>query len=238
MYVLNAFSKGSSILKYNDVCALQESGALSVWAESDIMVHPYGIARSEDAIWATCQDTGSIIRFPFDNAFNPEKITTLQQPRAMVFDLESGRILIAERLGNRTDGSAPFMGHIVVYDAHTQDLVGKYDVPGPIGMAMYHGAHGKELMVGSEMTNKVYALDPVTMKEKRSFSHAGLNHPAGISVHGDSMFVISQRSDPSRVIEFDLVSGKGKIVLDNLPGLPECLAVIPCVPQMPRPWPL
>jgi len=229
LFVANGNKKDSKLLKYDDACVL-EKAPLSVWARNESMIHPYGMAHGDNSLWVTNQDTGTVMQYPMFDAFTPKVIATLKQPRAVVHSPELKRIFVAERTGTPTRDPAPGAGHIRVYSSLTGLPLGTHNFPGPVGMSMYVPLKGKPLMlVGSEQTNKVYGIDPETLEQQHTFEHADLQHPAGLSVHGNQLFVVSQTN--KRIIQFDLISGKGKVVVDNLPGRAECIVALTCVPR-------
>lgn len=224
LYAVNAYKKDSMILKYDDACALQQPG-LTVWARADFMVHPYGIAIADAAVFVTCQSSGQLIQFPMDDVFRPKVLWQMQQPRAVAASPELHRIFVAERFGT-SKYNPPDKGRIWIFDSLTGQQVGNFSFAAPIGMAM---VGDKYLMIGCNQTHRVYAFDPITLQEKKVFGHVDLRHPTGISVHGTRMFVLSQTT--KRVLEFDIVTGRGKVVIDELPGPPEGIAVLPCTPK-------
>lgn len=224
LYAVNSFKRNSMILKYDDACALQQPG-LSVWARADMMIHPYGIAVADGAVFVTCQDSGQLIQFPMDDVFSPKVLGQMQQPRAVAASPELHRIFVAERFGTSKYSPAN-KGRIWIFDSLTGHLIDRFPFVAPIGMAM---VGDKYLMIGCNQTHKVYAFDPMTLQQKRVFQHADLIHPSGIAVYGTRMFVISQQT--KRIFEFDVVSGHGKTIVEDLPGPAEGIAVLPCIPQ-------
>eukprot|EP00746_Dinoflagellata_sp_MGD_P033381 gnl/MRDRNA2_/MRDRNA2_179628_c0_seq1.p1 gnl/MRDRNA2_/MRDRNA2_179628_c0~~gnl/MRDRNA2_/MRDRNA2_179628_c0_seq1.p1 ORF type:complete len:320 (-),score=47.46 gnl/MRDRNA2_/MRDRNA2_179628_c0_seq1:30-953(-) len=224
LYAANSAKTGSMILKYDDACALQQPG-LTVWARADFMRHPYGVAVSDGSMFVTCQDSGQLIQFPMDDVFRPRVLAQMQQPRAVTASPKLHRVFAAERFGT-SKFSPPDKGRIWIFDSLTGHYVGNISFAAPIGMAM---VDDKYLMVGCNQTHNVYAFDPVTLQQKRVFKHADLRHPTGISVYGTRMFVLSMQT--RRIFEFDVVSGNGKMIVDDLPGPAEGVAVLPCIPQ-------
>jgi hypothetical protein len=229
MYAANAYQKDSYILKYDDSCVWHEHAeakapGLSVWARTDFMVHPYGIAVADDAVFVTCQSSGQVIKFPLHDPFKPTVLATLQQPRAVTASTVLHRVFVAERFGNDL-WNPPNKGRLMIYDSLTGNQIDSVFFEAPIGLAL---VSDELLMVGCNKTNKVYALDPMTFQERQTYQHVDLQHPAGISVYGTRMFVLSQGTN--RIFEFDIRSGQGKVVVEGLPGPGEGIAVMPCIP--------
>lgn len=224
LYAANSYKANSMILKYDDACTLQQPGAIA-WAKAAFMTHPYGVAAADGAVFVTCQNSGQLIQFPVDDVFSPKVLAQMQQPRAVATSSELHRVFVAERFG-RSKYSPPNKGRIWIFDSITGRQIGNFAFAAPIGMAV---VGDKYLMIGCNQTHRVYAFDPVTMEQKQIYSHAALRHPAGITVYEHRMFVVSQQT--KRVFEFDIVSGHGKVVVEDLPGPGEGIAVMPCTPQ-------
>ena len=109
---------------------------------------------------------------------------------------------------------------MVVAVDHLGRFIGQVPVPNPIGLTFCPDQ--ALVFVGSKKGNQgnpgaVFAIDPATRAVVRTYqlpaTEGTLDHPAGLSVHGNTLYVAEQTANA--VLAFDIPSGRFvKVVVD------------------------
>lgn len=239
LFVANAFALDSKILRFgkcshNGSRPFVERVAPRIAASR--LVHPYGLAILTDEIFATTQDTGSIVSVVMSG--RAEGGTKAQEPalerrqdRALERSYSFGEV--GREVAFR--GLASFEGCLYAAEKGSNSVLklcngileASIPVRRPVGVVV--DARRRLLFVGSKWARRprVVALELDGFREVAEYAREGLTHPAGIAVDGDRLLVAAQ--DARQLLEFDIPSGRfNRVVVDGLPDAPEWILATDC----------
>mmetsp|Transcript_1145 Transcript_1145/g.1759 ORF Transcript_1145/g.1759 Transcript_1145/m.1759 type:complete len:373 (-) Transcript_1145:158-1276(-) len=219
LYIASAHSSTSKIIM-TEKCSLKPRLAKTFAVKG--LDHPYGIAYFRGRIFATNQNSDTVVYFNVNEARTaetPHKFATVRDPRGLVFD-RFGRLWVASTV----DG-------IFVLDGKSGKKLAHIKIGHPVGLALQFNSN--TVFVGSVKDNCIYAIDTDRIKIKRTYtvnSPYKLHHPAGVTIVGNRLFAIGQ--NVRKLFAWHVDTGKfhGPI-LQNLPDRPEQVAVLRCLGQ-------
>lgn len=245
LFVANAFALDSKILRFG-ACSPNGSRPfierVAPRVAASRLVHPYGLALLSGSIYATTQDTGSIVSVVVsepaparsrvaDGAIGKEQALDGGQGRALERSFEFGGV--GREVAFR--GLASFEGCLYAAEKGSNSVLKLCDgaleasifVRKPVGVVV--DARRRLLFVGSKWAHRprVVALDLDSFREVAEYRRDGLTHPAGIAVDGDRLLVAAQ--DLRQLLEFDIPTGRfSRVVVDGLPDAPEWILATDC----------
>lgn len=244
LFVANAFSGDSKILRFG-ACAADGSRPfierVFPWIGSSLLVHPYGLAIQSGSLYATTQDTGSIVGVRLRGG--AERLGGAESAREAAAAPEEGRAVersiafggAGARVAFR--GLASFEGCLfaaeegsdAVFRLCNGALTATIPIRKPIGLVV--DPIRRLLFVGSREARgaRVVALDldSPSFSEVQRFTRPQMTHPAGLALDGDRLYVAEQ--DARQLLEFDIPSGKlNRVVVDGLPDAPEWIVLSRC----------
>ena len=180
--------------------------------------HAYGLATDHHGnIYASFQHTGAVLRF-HESSFRPMDLppafylsrredyfegTFMQfgSPREHRIHSDEG---VRAVLGVRTNIliANEDLNGVAVVSSETGLISEIIPVEKPIGL--FYDEHTDVVYIGSKskkFSGAVYALDGLNLQILGIFAVEGMDHPAGIAVHGDVLFVCDQTQNI--VVAFD-----------------------------------
>jgi hypothetical protein len=224
LFVANAYYDDSKILRFGPCDAqgqrlLIERVAPQVAASR--LIHPYGLALLGTKLWASTQDTGSIVGVHVAELFAPALETAYEfgQPGESIAFRGLASFEDCLYVAEEFSSSVLKLCHGVVRN--------KLMVHKPIGVLVDERA--RLLFVGSRWRKRprVAAFSVDTFEQVREFTHRHMTHPAGIAVDGDRLYVAEQ--DSKSVLEFAIGTGAFvRFVVKDLPDDPEWITLSSC----------
>jgi hypothetical protein len=171
--------------------------------------HTYGLTTDEGGnIYGSFQHTDVVLRFNKDSfepmAFPPmlnEVRKQYQYYPGTFYQFGAAGPHISSQQGVRSIAfvngdlwiANEDVGGIAVVDVSTGQISNVVIVHNPIGM--YYDKSSNRVFVGSKKGHwggAVLAIDPVRMKVVAKYTTNRMNHPAGITSHGDDLYVVEQ----------------------------------------------
>ncbi|KAJ1639207.1 hypothetical protein T492DRAFT_938165 [Pavlovales sp. CCMP2436] len=224
LFVANAYYDDSKLLRFGGCNALGQRAfkeRVAPLVASSSLVHPYGLALMAGSLYATTQDTGSIVGFNLKS----EGLTGIERS----YQFGRSGIKIAFRGLASFEGClyAAEEGEGAIFKLCEGHVVATVPLLKPIGLLI--DEHRRLLFAGSRWSGRprVVAIDLDTHQIKQEYRHAGMTHPAGIAVDGDSLYVAEQ--DGLALLEFDVPSANfTRVVLEGLPDDPEWITLSNC----------
>jgi len=209
LLIANSYKKDSKLMILDNICG----GTAKLWVKSDNLEHPYGLVQHNDGnIYVSNQDLNTVVGFTSNT--NYTSITyNIPAPRGIA--ITHNKLYAASKQNNC----------IMIFDLISSRYIGPIQVHIPIGVTIVNDI----IYVGSSKDNVVYAFDSETHKQVQVFRtpNSALDHPAGMSVDGDILYVLGQAN--KQVLRFNIRTGGylGKLI-QNLPDRPENLIIVNC----------
>jgi len=223
LLVASAFRNASSIAQFGP-CGERGRRPFVRDYSSPSLVHPYGVALHDGSIYASAQDTGAIVSFPFlaANASTMEGGSVpgahfWHDPRATLRGVAyaSGCIYAADQ---ETDTILRICGR----EEHSTTFA---SIKQPIALAV--DEHRGWLYVGSRSDSHpgVTSFDVRTGAVVQHYRHSHMRHPAGIVLDEHRLYVVSQHEhgDPrtkSELLEFHVKTGLLMKIVEHHRDLP------------------
>lgn len=236
LFVANATSHASSLQVFSDCDnnGTREFVTTVVTTEMNPGAdHTYGICFDDDEnIYASFQHTDTVLRF-YKDTFEPmplppalsysnrdsryEKYHNKQEDyfKGTFFQFgKSGQHEKSEqgirsiiKVKNNIWISNEDLEAVLLVSIETGEIVNTVDIIGPIGM---HYDHSRALVyVGSKAKHSagaVYAVDIDTLEIKKKFKTRKMAHPAGVTSHGNILYVAELKR--GEILSFDIDEGR------------------------------
>jgi len=214
LLLLEASTKGE-MLKFNSTDCGAHGKISQSYEDTTLMNHPFGIAISKDEYFISQQDGGSVIRVKTDLKSGKLLSDKVKDPRGLTIGPD-GKLYVA----SATDV-------IFVVDLSSGSVVNSLKADKPIDVITY-----KHLILYGVRGTKgdssfIIAYEPSKSRVVFNMTDSHLNHPAGMAVVGDILYVLSQTN--MKLLSFDLVKQKfNGVIVDSLPDYPEGLTIVFC----------
>ncbi|SBS88515.1 conserved Plasmodium protein, unknown function [Plasmodium ovale] len=232
LYVTDSFKENSKIFQFsNSIPELSNRREyISTFITQDInnnplMIHPYGIKKFNDYFYISSQNTGTVLRFHINNGMLGEPSDSFKDiAKGLVVKLgknEEIRGIDFDNFGNCYVSNKQV--GVQIYDTNF-NLIKILPVFSPISVLFDNTRN--HILVGSSKTHDIKEYDINNFEIIKVIKHPLLKHVAGISIHEDSAFVVSQRKN--KLLEFSLSTSLLKnIVVDNFSDVGERVILVP-----------
>lgn len=231
LFVAQGLKFDSCILQYGPC---DQDGVRQFQREyrSPILVHPYALTLPGDTLFASTQDSGTVVGFNLTESHD-----LLSSGDRINFNLHGA---FRYRPGITYRGIANYQKclylsvtemDVVAVICHLDRVSRRIPVRHPIGLMV--DEEKKELYIASPAKDKdgqqgeVLVVDLSNDKVLRRLRHEGMEHPTNMVLHKDKVIVASQTQ--KSILEFDRSSGEfSRVLIENLPDAPENIALSPC----------
>ncbi|CRG97784.1 conserved Plasmodium protein, unknown function [Plasmodium gallinaceum] len=232
LYVTDSFKNNSKIFQFSD--SLTEFSNrreyLSTFIsqnekENPLMVHPYGIKRKDEYFYVSSQNTGTVLRFNVNNGKLDKSLNSKKN--------NSDGVVVKLHKNDEIRG-IDFDNYGKCYVANKQTGVQVYDenfnllkiIPVLSPISIVYDSRNSHILVGSSKSHDIKEYDIHNYELIKVVKHPLLRHVAGISIYGDSIFVVSQKKN--KLLEFSLSTSLLKnIIVDDLSDTGERVMVSP-----------
>ena len=233
LYLANADKTGSAISQWSSCKTADSSrtylGDFVVEAANNTgLQHPYGLAfnNAKTRLFASAQNSNVVLAYEYPSgrpvASPPGLSGKSKYPGTFVNVGNTPRGIAFDHLDNLY--VANHVDAVLVYNT-TGYLVNSIAVDSPIGVyfdpvarIMYMGSNAKK--------SAIYTYDVRARTIGPKYKESSLSHPAGMLVHKDLLYVVSQ--DPTALHTFNTTSGAYNGVIATFDDLPEQLILSPC----------
>ncbi|ANQ11010.1 Uncharacterized protein PCOAH_00054770 [Plasmodium coatneyi] len=232
LYVTDSFRENSKIFHFSEsVKELSNRRAyISTFIQQDpqnnpLMIHPYGIKKNDQYFYISSQNTGTVLRFDINNG-------ELGQAIDLYKDVSNG--LVVKLNKNEEIRGLDFDSMGKCYVSNKQTGVHIYDqnfnlikiipVFSPISI-LFH-KENNHIFVGSSKTHDIKEYDINNFELIKVIKHPLLRHVAGIIIHQDSIFAVSQRKN--KLLEFSISTTLlKKVLVDDFADVGERVMLSP-----------
>ena len=218
LLIANADDDSSRVLQFSACQADGTRTYIQDYATASLD-HPYGLATGNGQLYVSSQNINTVNGYSLTdqsfsgviNNFNPDQI------RGLAYNTKLNLLYVADKDANMVQAWSTATNSIdTAHSIASNDPIGLY----------YHETSGK-LFIGSSADNSVVLWNPATQAIEQTFTDTNLQHPAGIAVSGDALFVISQTANS--LLQFAISTGSlVGVIASNLPDTPEQLIVSDC----------
>lgn len=229
LFVAQGLKFDSCILQYGPC---DQDGVRQFQREyrSPILVHPYALTLLGDTLFASTQDSGTVVGFNLTESHD-----LLSSGDRINFNLQGD---FRYRPGITYRGIASYKRclYLSVTEMDVVAVICDFDrvsrripVRHPIGLMV--DEEKKELYIASPAKDKdeqgeVLVVDLSNDKVLRRLRHEGMEHPTNMVLHKDKVIVASQTQ--KSILEFDRSGEFSKVLIQNLPDAPENIMLSPC----------
>ncbi|CAG9472290.1 conserved Plasmodium protein, unknown function [Plasmodium vivax] len=232
LYVTDSFKENSKIFHFSE--SLKEfsnrRAYVSTFIEQDpqnnpLMIHPYGIKKYDQFFYVSSQNTGTVLRFDVDKG-------VLGQPINLYKNISNGLVIKLNKNEEIRGLDFDSMGKCYVSNKQTGvqiydqnfNLVKIIPVFSPISI-LFH-KESNHIFVGSSKTHDIKEYDINNFELIKVIKHPLLRHVAGIIIHQDSIFAVSQRKN--KLLEFSISTTLlRKILVDDFADVGERVMLSP-----------
>ncbi|KJP85065.1 hypothetical protein AK88_05303 [Plasmodium fragile] len=232
VYVTDSFKENSKIFYFSEsIKELSNRRAyVSTFIEQDpqsnpLMIHPYGIKKNDQYLYISSQNTSTVLRFDANSG-------ELGQPINLYKDISNGLVIKLNKNEEIRGLDFDSMGRcyvsnkqsgVQVYDQNF-NLVKIIPVFSPISI-LYH-KESNHIFVGSSKTHDIKEYDVNNFELIKVIKHPLLRHVAGIIIHEDSLFAVSQRKN--KLLEFSISTTLlKKVLVDDFADVGERVILSP-----------
>ncbi|CRH02644.1 conserved Plasmodium protein, unknown function [Plasmodium relictum] len=232
LYVTDSFKNNSKIFQFSDslIEFSNRREYISTFIKHDekenpLMIHPYGIKRKDEYFYVSSQNTGTVLRFHISNG-------KLGEPLKSKKSNSDGLVIKLHK--NEEIRGIDFDNYGKCYVANKQSGVQVYDedfnlikvIPILSPISVLYDSRNSHIMVGSSKSHDIKEYDIHNYELIKTIKHPLLRHVAGISIYGDSIFVVSQKKN--KLLEFSLSTSLLKnIIVDDLSDIGERVITSP-----------
>lgn len=207
----NEANKDASQITHWDVCNKDGYrsylGVLVDGINNPELIHPYGLSldNSTNEIYATTQNTFKVLRFDSQTGtplgLHGDKNgvfanLTADDLRGMEHGYVGGvlNLFVADKQKG-----------VLIYSA-TGTLLEVINVTNAVGLKFITTTTDNKLYIGSSTDDAVYEYSFASKKLTRKFTSSSLDHPAGVTVFEDTLFVLNQKGKTLQT--YNLTTGK------------------------------
>jgi DNA-binding beta-propeller fold protein YncE len=224
LLVVNAVDSDSHVAHFS-TCGSDSTRTFTGDFSTQSLDHPYGITQGlvndELFVWVSNQDTYDIIQYSSNGTYI-QTLSLFNQDalRGIAFDQNKQVLYIADETQNA----------VLAYDAVNNQLVSSLSIPITSPVGLYIDPVSYILYIGSK--NKHNSLVGAFSLSDRSFlynySDSTLEHPAGIALYQDQLFVLGQKAGTLLVFNTTDQSTITNSLISNFPDTVEQIIVSYC----------
>ncbi|GAW83598.1 hypothetical protein, conserved [Plasmodium gonderi] len=232
LYVTDSFKENSKIFKFsesiNELSNRREY--ISTFIKQDpqnnpLMIHPYGIKKFNEYFYISSQNTGTVLRFHADSG-------KLGTPIDLYKNITKGLVIKFNKNEEIRGFDFDLMGKCYVSNKQTgvqiydQDFNLTKILPVFSPISILYDNSNNHIFVGSSKTHDIKQYDINNFELIKVIKHPLLRHVAGIIIHQDSIFAVSQRKN--KLLEFSIPTTLlTKILVDHFSDIGERVMLSP-----------
>jgi len=229
LFLANAFDQDNRITEWGNCDGTGRRRYMHNFT-GELLAHPYGLVVWNEVLYISNQVSNAIIRFYTSNSepvplppalanssYPPGTFAVLKKGslRGIAVDKKAGKLYIA----NNDNSVSVYLADGSIFKVLKVDT--------PIGLFMDHPSGTLYVGSNAKAGSFVYAYSAENWKLLQVYQDINLQHPAGIAVYNDTLYVVSQTN--RILVSFDVPTGRFReVVIPNFPDDPEQLLISPC----------